>query len=272
MQTNINIASFLVHFTLVSKPNPLTSLHQQKLELCAVCSMLRSLACAVVRGFKDACAVHPHFFMVGDDWARFVDDADQLLAELISGAVLPRLRRNPGPLPIAGNFRMLLERLLDRLEAGDESDGSRVLHKTDEFVTIYDGFPQSRVHLLVLPRQVRVACLAEVRQEHLPVMMRLAAYVTWVMDELTSRNPDLSLTHGIHAVPTLRQLHVHILSWDFQAGLDKARRFNSFQQPFLVPLSAIVDCLAEEQSLIARFKLGTAEETAAEARTCLPPL
>lgn len=184
-------------------------------------------------------------------------NAFELLAVLRAGS-FPRIGKNPGPLRVTGHFTTVLETMLDRF--GDAEVEARIVHRTEEFCTVFDGFPKSQVHLLVLPRITRVASLGQLRSEHLPMLRRMSAYVTWVSESLASQLA-LSITHGVHKVPSLRQLHVHVISQDFVSPcLKNAKHYNSFQPPFFVSLSEIVEALEAGDVPSTRLNLDTAEE------------
>merc|ERR1712187_1053163 len=102
---------------------------------------------------------------------------------------------------------------------------------------------KSTVHLLVLPR-VRILSMRDVGYKDLPMLRSLADYLAWMLQGLEQQFPDLRFTHGLHSVPSLRQLHIHVLSRDFLSPCMKnAKHFNSFQNPFFVPLGAVIDTL-----------------------------
>ena len=65
-------------------------------------------------------------------------------------------------------------------------------------------------------------------------MSRLAA---WVGDRLREREPGLApLRAGFHAAPSMRQLHLHLISQDFDSPcLKHKKHFNSFATDFFVP-------------------------------------
>lgn len=172
----------------------------------------------------------------------------------------PALRPSPGPIKFAGHFTRVLENTLDRVDAGDTGIESYLVHKTDEFVTMYDGYPKAALHLLVLPRQ-RLNSLADLLPIHLPMLRQLGAYVAWVMEGIAKARPELQLTHGVHAVPSLHQLHVHVVSQDFcSPSMKNAKHYNSFQPPFLVPLDDITMSLEDGTDVRARFGLAHAKQ------------
>ncbi|CAJ1439172.1 unnamed protein product [Effrenium voratum] len=151
---------------------------------------------------------------------------------------------NPGPLRLSGHFSLVLEQALDRFEAGDADLRPHVVHSTEEFLTIHDGYPKAAVHLLVLPR-TRVASLAKLTPEHLPMLRRLCGYVAWLLEQLGQQD-GVGWTHGLHSVPSLKQLHVHVMTMDFCSPcLKNAKHFCSFLPPFLVSLDEAVRVVSE---------------------------
>jgi len=172
--------------------------------------------------------------------------------QALEGSPPLQLTANPGPLPCSGHFTSILEKALDRLDAGDASLEPHIVHRTEDFITIHDGFPKAAVHLLVLPRS-RIASISELTSDHLPMMRNLAMYVAWVMEKLKKNSAGPGWVHGIHAVPSLRQLHVHLLTLDMMSpAMKNAKHFNSFQPPFLVSLDEVLSTLQDKGSFSER--------------------
>ncbi|CAJ1351984.1 unnamed protein product [Effrenium voratum] len=172
---------------------------------------------------------------------------------------------NPGPLRLSGHFSLVLEQALDRFEAGDADLRPHVVHSTEEFLTIHDGYPKAAVHLLVLPR-TRVASLAKLTPEHLPMLRRLCGYVAWLLEQLGQQD-GVGWTHGLHSVPSLKQLHVHVMTMDFCSPcLKNAKHFCSFLPPFLVSLDEAVRVVSEG-GFVAR-SLQELEEGMKKRRLC----
>eukprot|EP00927_Polykrikos_kofoidii_P041778 TRINITY_DN35628_c0_g1_i1.p1 TRINITY_DN35628_c0_g1~~TRINITY_DN35628_c0_g1_i1.p1 ORF type:complete len:380 (-),score=41.94 TRINITY_DN35628_c0_g1_i1:11-1150(-) len=189
---------------------------------------------------------------------RFRMDGEELYRTLSANGRCPRPRPNAGPIPLSGPFFAVLEDALDKIEADDPHIERYVVHKTDEFVVLQDGYPKANVHLLVLPRE-RVAGIRDLSGVHLPMLRKLAAYTAWVIHGISEMS-DLGWACGLHSVPSLRQLHVHVLSRDFNSPCMKnAKHYNSFQAPFLVALDDVVRALQADDNVQTRFALETAE-------------
>lgn len=150
----------------------------------------------------------------------------------------------------------------------------RVIDYNDNFVVINDLFPKSVIHCLVLPRdqqktlvhpfeafedaQFLEACKAEAERVKKMVASELRRkYGRFSKQEQTriaameSESPPdeanlppgrdwaTDLLAGIHAGPSMANLHIHVLSPDRHSACLKHRKhYNSFSTPFLIPLDA----------------------------------
>ncbi|KAL9083570.1 MAG: hypothetical protein Q9159_005698 [Coniocarpon cinnabarinum] len=146
----------------------------------------------------------------------------------------------------------------------------RVLRYNDKFVTIHDAYAKSTIHLLVMPRDMKIAALhpfdALQDKEFLQAIRdEVAAINKIVASELrrlfgkyskadAARNEALSSVDlpdelpagrdweadvmvGVHAHPSMNHMHVHVLSRDRHSELLKHRKhYNSFSTEFFVPL------------------------------------
>jgi len=187
------------------------------------------------------------FFSPAFSVGSFDRDMGEALYRSLEGGSLAALVPNAGPLQLSGHWSLVLEQALDRLEAGDQTLNRHVLHQTEEFVTIHDGYPKAAVHLLVLPR-ARVASLQKLTCEHLPMLKRLSAYVAWLLEQVEGKDgdPGVGWTHGLHSVPSLKQLHVHVMTLDLNSPCMKnAKHFSSFLPPFLVSLDEVIQMLQD---------------------------
>lgn len=147
---------------------------------------------------------------------------------------------------------------------------SRVIYHNDDFVAIHDLFPKAEVHTLLLPRGKQSSLhpfdafqdeefLAAVRVE-LPSLVKTVASELRrkfgqfsVQDQAREkvlngevegelpigRNWEEEVMVGIHAVPSMAHLHVHVLSRDRHSECLKHRKhYNSFSTDFFVPMDA----------------------------------
>lgn len=141
------------------------------------------------------------------------------------------------------SFRDALQTYIDNPE---KHIGS-VLFSDDNVVIIKDSFPKSIQHLLILPRRYTHVHPIEVfKKDHgfystiekyIPVAKKL------MLDNLISENWSVNneqqffqfIKVGIHAIPSLRNLHIHVITKDFySARLKNKKHYNSFNTDFFV--------------------------------------
>lgn len=149
---------------------------------------------------------------------------------------------------------------------------SRVIYSTDDFVAINDVYPKSTIHTLLLPRSPDrhflhpfealedAEFLARVRAEVAKLKKLVAKELQRKLgpcsesdaarqailngdvepegDELpTGRDWESEVVCGVHAVPSMSHLHIHVLSREMHSEALKHRKhYNSFNTPFFVDL------------------------------------
>ena len=145
---------------------------------------------------------------------------------------------------------------------------SAVIYQNENFVAIYDGFPKSSVHVLLLPRDPTKTLLhpfvafsdpvflASVQAETKKLRTLVATELRRLYGKYSAteqarlqamdadpppetlppgRDWEKDVIAGIHIGPSMYHLHVHVLSVDrFSASLKHKKHYNSFATPFLV--------------------------------------
>ncbi|KAI8966153.1 HIT-like protein [Daldinia sp. FL1419] len=149
---------------------------------------------------------------------------------------------------------------------------SRVIYYNDDFVAINDMYPKSTVHTLLLPRSPRSrmhpfdafedpSFLASVQAETQKLKRLVAKELQrrygrfsaldrereavlngqkdWDGDELPKgRDWESELLVGIHAHPSMNDLHIHVLAPDMVSECMRHRKhYNSFNTPFLIDVA-----------------------------------
>ncbi|ORZ36331.1 HIT-like domain-containing protein [Catenaria anguillulae PL171] len=116
---------------------------------------------------------------------------------------------------------------------------------SESTVTIYDQYPKSSVHLLVMPRRVvtNVSALDPAKEEDVRVVDQVDAECQRVLALMQAMHPTLRFRLGLHAVPSMTQLHVHLISQDFARAekLKTKQHWNSFTTAFFVDWEWVVD-------------------------------
>lgn len=145
-----------------------------------------------------------------------------------------------------------------------------VVYHNADFVAIYDMFPKSSLHLLLLPRdqtkmrlhpfdafedadflaqvkfelqKLRTLAAAELRrmygkESQLDQARQAALDADPPPHELpVGRDWDKEIMCGVHAVPSMNHLHVHVIAVDrYSERLKHRKHYNSFSTPFFVPI------------------------------------
>ncbi|KAJ5690588.1 Aprataxin-like protein [Penicillium macrosclerotiorum] len=145
-----------------------------------------------------------------------------------------------------------------------------VIYHSEDFVAIHDMFPKSSLHLLLLPRdqaktrlhpfdafedpeflakvrfqtqKLRALAAGELRRKYgkdsAQEQKRQAALnADPPPDELPAgRDWDKEIMCGVHAVPSMNHLHVHVIAVDrYSDRLKHRKHYNSFSTPFFVPI------------------------------------
>lgn len=149
---------------------------------------------------------------------------------------------------------------------------SQIIYYNDDFVVINDLYPKSAVHTLLLPRSPHkrlhpfeafddTEFLAKVQAEALKLrklvgkelQRRFGKYSEtdklreaildsdseWEEDQLPKgRDWEQEVNVGIHAHPSMNDLHVHVISRDMSSECMKHRKhYNSFNTPFLIDVT-----------------------------------
>lgn len=109
----------------------------------------------------------------------------------------------------------------------------KVLQATDEAVVFPDLYPKGKKHVLVISRWDGLDRLADVGKEHLSLLQNMHKlgedWITCFLNE----DPSLIFRLGYHSVPSMRQLHLHVISQDFDSTcLKNAKHWNSFNSSF----------------------------------------
>lgn len=110
-----------------------------------------------------------------------------------------------------------------------------VLFYDDHAVIINDKYPKARVHMLVMPRDLEVSRTHPLDLSH-EQAARLAPYVEKAKELGGPQlKGDISIKCGVHAVPSMNNLHVHVISTDFDLPcLKHKKHYNSFNTVFFV--------------------------------------
>eukprot|EP00890_Picochlorum_soloecismus_P001036 jgi/Picsp_1/1933/NSC_05399-R1_fha-hit protein len=96
-------------------------------------------------------------------------------------------------------------------------------------VMLKDKFPKAKFHALVLARSPKLLCPQDIRSaEDLEIVKHMKSVAIKVMND---NGIPKSCKIGFHSVPSLPQLHMHVVSLDFNSPMLKTKvHWNSFTQ------------------------------------------
>ncbi|CAL9731156.1 aprataxin-like protein [Monosporozyma unispora] len=138
----------------------------------------------------------------------------------------------------------------------DQHEKDLVVYYDDIVTIIHDGFGKSTYHLLILPRDSKLTKKHPTTGVTAHIKNLLQTYVDWctnyIYDHFTGRyeilpsNDNLSMSSkedfieqfilvGVHSVPSMNNLHIHVLTRDFHSlKLKNKKHYNSFNTKFFV--------------------------------------
>ncbi|KAJ3113874.1 hypothetical protein HDU96_002827 [Phlyctochytrium bullatum] len=134
--------------------------------------------------------------------------------------------------------------LLKYIEAPEKH--SEVVHSYDDrFVVVNDVYPKAAKHFLVMPRE-KIASITDLRKEHLPLLDAMKTKA----DELVKTFHEHKFLVGFHSVPSMKQLHLHVISDDFvSATLRTKKHWNSFTTRFFLNFMYVRQEISEKGRL-----------------------
>ncbi|KAG5670706.1 hypothetical protein PVAND_000952 [Polypedilum vanderplanki] len=124
-------------------------------------------------------------------------------------------------------------KLIDQLK-----DKNNILLKTETLAVVKDAYAKARHHFLILPFDESLDTIYDLDQysiETLNEMELLAKNITELMG-----NKEENYKIGFHSDPSMKRLHLHVVSKDFDSpALKNKRHWNSFNTEFLLPIDKI---------------------------------
>ncbi|OQR67476.1 aprataxin-like [Tropilaelaps mercedesae] len=120
------------------------------------------------------------------------------------------------------------------------------IYADDVCVAIADKYPKARYHWLVLPKQ-DIPTITSLRTSHLPLLEHLDKVGRKLIVNRQLSEKEFRL--GYHAVPSMVQLHLHVISQDFNSpSLKTKKHWNSFTTDFFVDSAKLVKAIRENGS------------------------
>ncbi|GAB1605541.1 aprataxin-like [Argonauta hians] len=113
----------------------------------------------------------------------------------------------------------------------------------DKVVVIKDKYPKAKYHFLVLPK-VKIANLKSVTNDHIPLLKHMQE----VGNRIAKKSDEnLRFKVGYHCIPSMGQLHLHVISEDFCSQCLKTKKhWNSFTTEYFVKSEDVIETITKE--------------------------
>merc|ERR1712228_361718 len=131
-----------------------------------------------------------------------------------------------------------------------------IFYEDADFVVIYDKYFKAKFHLMIMPKfkLKSVYDLDPMNASHIEMIEGLLARSKWIELGLMKRNKNINrMKCGFHAIPSMNQLHLHLLSDDMDSiNLKNKKHFHSFTSPYFIPGKVMLKVLKDERK---KFKI-----------------
>ena len=92
----------------------------------------------------------------------------------------------------------------------------------------------------------KLQTLYDFRRKHIPLV---EAMIAKAKEKLTEVNPNIIFKMGFHAFPSMAQVHMHVISQDFDSiCLKNKKHWNSFNTDYFVSSDIVLNLLNEKGS------------------------
>ncbi|XP_030322986.1 aprataxin isoform X2 [Calypte anna] len=119
-------------------------------------------------------------------------------------------------------------------------DPKMQVYKDEKTVVIKDKYPKARYHWLVLPWDP-ISSLKSVTKDHLELLEHMHSVGQKMIEQCPSRG-SLEFRLGYHAIPSMSQLHLHVISQDFDSpSLKTKKHWNSFTTDYFLNSQDVIE-------------------------------
>ncbi|NXS51855.1 APTX protein, partial [Brachypteracias leptosomus] len=119
-------------------------------------------------------------------------------------------------------------------------DPKMQVYKDEKTVVIKDKYPKARYHWLILPWDP-ISSLKSVTRDHLELLEHMHAVGKKLIDQCSARE-SLEFRLGYHAIPSMSQLHLHVISQDFDSpALKTKKHWNSFTTDYFLNSQDVIE-------------------------------
>ncbi|NXU55131.1 APTX protein, partial [Turnix velox] len=119
-------------------------------------------------------------------------------------------------------------------------DPKMQVYKDEKTVVIKDKYPKARYHWLVLPWDP-ISSLKSVTRDHLELLEHMHAVGQKMIEECPAGG-SVEFRLGYHAIPSMSQLHLHVISQDFDSpSLKTKKHWNSFTTDYFLNSEDVIE-------------------------------
>ncbi|XP_034628966.1 aprataxin isoform X3 [Trachemys scripta elegans] len=135
-------------------------------------------------------------------------------------------------------------------------DPKMQVYKDERVVIIKDKYPKARYHWLILPWD-SISSLKSVTKEHLELLEHMHAVGEKLIQQCLDKD-SLEFRLGYHAVPSMSQVHLHVISQDFDSPcLKNKKHWNSFTTEYFLNSQDVIEMVKTKGKVLV--KDGTSE-------------
>ncbi|NWR76828.1 APTX protein, partial [Centropus unirufus] len=130
-------------------------------------------------------------------------------------------------------------------------DPKMQVYKDEKTVVIKDKYPKARYHWLILPWDP-ISSLKSVTRDHLELLEHMHA-VGQKMIRQCPEGESLEFRLGYHAIPSMSQLHLHVISQDFDSlALKTKKHWNSFTTDYFLNSQDVIEMVKTKGKVMVK--------------------
>eukprot|EP01089_Gocevia_fonbrunei_P003550 TRINITY_DN1353_c0_g1_i3.p1 TRINITY_DN1353_c0_g1~~TRINITY_DN1353_c0_g1_i3.p1 ORF type:complete len:193 (+),score=19.25 TRINITY_DN1353_c0_g1_i3:1471-2049(+) len=155
--------------------------------------------------------------------------------------------------------------LADYIQNPERHKDSIYEHNSD-LIVIFDAYPKAKKHLLILPTKL-INGFSELDLKDIELITKMKLKAEEIAGKLTAADSSLCFQIGFHAIPSMRQLHLHLISTDFDSPcLKNKKHWNSFTSNFFITVDDFITRLKNDGQI--RFDAKTYENLLKQPLLC----
>ncbi|NWU11942.1 APTX protein, partial [Cephalopterus ornatus] len=125
------------------------------------------------------------------------------------------------------------------------------VYKDEKTVVIKDKYPKARYHWLILPWEP-ISSLKSVTRDHLELLEHMHAVGQKMIEQCPARE-SLEFRLGYHAIPSMSQLHLHVISQDFDSlALKTKKHWNSFTTDYFLNSQDVIEMVRSKGKVVVK--------------------